>query len=98
MNQINCFTLTFEAHRVVIVNIGCDVNSIETTQERYPELQYLLYTTVEGVGTATGYGLEGPSSIYGRSEFFLFSLSYQTGSRTPPDSYPNFTGGSFPWG
>jgi hypothetical protein len=47
------------------------------------------------VGIATGYGLDGRSSISGRGKKFSLSHSVQTDSEAQPSSYTVGIGGSF---
>jgi hypothetical protein len=47
---------------------------------------------------ATGYGLDGRSSIPGRGKRISLLLSVQTGSRAHPASYPIVTGAVLPGG
>jgi hypothetical protein len=48
------------------------------------------------VGTATGYGLDGPVSIPGRGKVSYFSRSVQTVTEAHPASRPIDIGGDFP--
>jgi hypothetical protein len=62
-----------------------------------PFYLYLLYfrSRYNSVGIATGYELEGRGSILDRGKIFFLFHSVQTGSGSPPASYPMGTGGSF---
>jgi hypothetical protein len=50
------------------------------------------------VGIATGYGMDGRSSIPGSCKRLSLLNSVQTGSAAHPAFYPMDTGGSFPGG
>jgi hypothetical protein len=59
--------------------------------------QHVIITSISSAGIPTGYGLDGPDSIPGRTKFFS---STQRPDRIwiPPSLLPNSTGGSFPGG
>jgi hypothetical protein len=65
--------------------------------KKLPIFIYILGSRDSSVRIATGYGLDGRGSIFGRRDFSLYH-SVQTGSGAHPASYPMGTTDLFPWG